>query len=100
MSQPVRAKHIDKLQNAPTTGPQLQVPDKLQLKNSILLSMDAPESFIIIKAFPPIKYGEKLIFEELMSVIWRGGSIVAKTSRNSHITFPAQSSCSERWLTR
>lgn len=37
MSQPIGGeKHIDKLQNAPSRGSQLQVPDKLPLKNSIL----------------------------------------------------------------
>lgn len=37
MSQPIGEKHIDKLQNTPSRGSQLQVPDKLHLKNSILL---------------------------------------------------------------
>lgn len=37
MSQPIGEKHIDKQQKTPSRGSQLQVPDKMYLKNSILL---------------------------------------------------------------
>lgn len=57
MSQPIWTKHIDKLLNIRSRGPQLQVPDKLHLRNSILLPWMPLSPYKLLNPPPPNKMG-------------------------------------------